>query len=63
MVHGTMDDNVHMANTIQFVQQLVNHNVPYDLQLYPNVTHSLGGYAEHLHYYERALQHFETYLK
>ncbi len=63
MVHGTGDDNVHVANTIQFIQQLVDLDKPYDLQLYPNVTHSLGGYAEHLHFYQRALQQWETYLK
>jgi dipeptidyl-peptidase-4 len=63
MVHGTGDDNVHVANTIQFIQQLVDHDKSYDLQLYPNVTHSLGGYAEHLHFYERGLQQWETYLK
>jgi dipeptidyl-peptidase-4 len=63
MVHGTYDDNVHMENTMQFISALVKHDVPYDLLLYPGVTHSLGGYAEHLHYEQAALKHFETYLK
>lgn len=63
MVHGTGDDNVHIANTMQFIEQLEQHDVPYDMLIYPGVTHSLGGYTEHLHYYQGALAHFETYLK
>ncbi len=63
MVHGTYDDNVHLENTMQFIHQLVEHDVPYDLRLYPGVTHSLGGYAEHLHFYQAMLHHFDTYLK
>jgi len=62
MIHGTGDDNVHLANTIQFVQQLVNKNIPYDLQLYPRKTHSLAGLEARQHYYARSLVHFETYL-
>jgi dipeptidyl-peptidase-4 len=63
MVHGTYDDNVHLENTMQFIHELVEHDVPYDLRLYPGVTHSLGGYVEHLHYYQAMMQHFATYLK
>jgi dipeptidyl-peptidase-4 len=42
-VHGTGDDNVHMQNTVQFVQQLIVNNIPYDLQIYPRKTHSIAG--------------------
>jgi dipeptidyl-peptidase-4 len=62
MIHGTGDDNVHLANTIQFIQQLVNKDIPYDLQLYPRKTHSLAGLEARQHYYARSLVHFETYL-
>ena len=62
MIHGTGDDNVHLANTIQFIQQLVNKNIPYDLQLYPRKTHSLAGLEARQHFYARSLAHFETYL-
>jgi dipeptidyl-peptidase-4 len=63
LVHGTGDDNVHLQNTIQFVQQLIVNNVPYDLQLYPRKTHSIAGKEVRPHLYNRILAQFETYLK
>ena len=35
LVHGTGDDNVHIGNTIQFIQALIEADIPYDLQIYP----------------------------
>ena len=43
LVHGTGDDNVHMENTVQFVQKLIEAGIPYDLQIYPRKTHSIAG--------------------
>ena len=63
LVHGTGDDNVHLGNTIQFVQRLVEAGVPYDLQLYPRKTHSFAGGDVRVHLYGRILEHFEQYLK
>ena len=62
MVHGTGDDNVHLQNTIQFIQQMVVNNVPYDLQLYPRKTHSIAGTEVRPHLFNRILTQFETYL-
>ncbi|HEY9127096.1 MAG TPA: DPP IV N-terminal domain-containing protein [Acidobacteriaceae bacterium] len=62
IVHGTGDDNVHMQNTIQFVQQLIVNNKPYDLQLYPRKTHSIAGGEVRPHLFNRILNQFETYL-
>jgi len=62
IVHGTGDDNVHMANTIQFVQALIAVDKPYDLQLYPRKTHSIAGVEARTHLFERILAQFETYL-
>ena len=63
LVHGTGDDNVHMENTIQFVQKLIDADIPYDLQLYPRKTHSIAGADARTHLYGRILEHFEMYLK
>ncbi len=63
LVHGTGDDNVHMQNTIQFLQQLIVNNIPYDLQLYPRKTHSIAGTEVRPHLFNRILAQFETYLK
>ena len=43
LVHGTGDDNVHMENTVQYIQKLIEAQMPYDLQLYPRKTHSIAG--------------------
>jgi dipeptidyl-peptidase-4 len=62
LVQGTGDDNVHMENTIQFIQKLIEAQVPYDLQLYPRKTHSISGPVDRTHLYTRILAHFEHYL-
>jgi dipeptidyl-peptidase 4 len=63
LVHGTGDDNVHMENTVQFIQKLIEAGIPYDLQLYPRKTHSLAGPDVRTHLYNRILSHFEQYLR
>jgi dipeptidyl-peptidase 4 len=62
IVHGTGDDNVHMENTIQFIQKLVDAHLPYDLQLYPRKTHSIAGVDARTHLYTRILAQFQAYL-
>ena len=63
LVHGTGDDNVHMKNTVQFVQKLIEAGIPYDLQIYPRKTHSIAGADVRTHLFNRILAHFEEYLK
>ena len=63
LVHGTGDDNVHMENTVQFVQQLIEAGIPYDLQIYPRKTHSIAGPDVRTHLFNRILAQFEQYLK
>lgn len=43
ITHGTMDDNVHMQNTIQFIDRLEELNKDFQLLLYPNARHGIGG--------------------
>ncbi len=42
LIHGTMDDNVHMQNTIQLVDKLQDLNKDFELMLYPNERHGWG---------------------
>jgi len=63
IAHGTGDDNVHFANTIQFLQPLIDAGIPYDLQLFPRKTHSIAGPTARAELYNRILWQFETYLK
>jgi len=63
LVHGTGDDNVHIGNTVQFIQALIAAGIPYDLQIYPRKTHSIAGPDVRTHLYNRILAQFEQYLK
>ena len=63
LVHGTGDDNVHWGNTLEFVDRLYKAGKPYDLQLYPNKTHSILGPEARTHLFRRIAEHFERWLK
>lgn len=43
IVHGTMDDNVHMQNSIQLVDELQELNKDFEFMLYPGKRHGWGG--------------------
>jgi len=43
ITHGTMDDNVHMQNTIQLVSKLQDLGKDFELMLYPGGRHGWGG--------------------
>ena len=43
LVHGTSDDNVHLQNSIQLINAMVDAGRPFDLQLYPGKTHGIAG--------------------
>jgi dipeptidyl-peptidase-4 len=42
ITHGTMDDNVHMQNTIQLVDKFTSLDKHFELMLYPNERHGVG---------------------
>jgi dipeptidyl-peptidase-4 len=63
LAQGTGDDNVHMENTVQYVQKLIEAELPYDLQIYPRKTHSISGPDVRTHLFNRILAQFEEYLK
>jgi dipeptidyl-peptidase 4 len=41
LIHGLMDDNVHVQNTIQFAYELQKANKPFQLMLYPKSRHGV----------------------
>ncbi|GAC1644208.1 MAG: S9 family peptidase [Acidobacteriaceae bacterium] len=61
--HGTSDDNVHMQNTIQWIQALIDADKQYSLLLYPRKTHGVTGEAARTQLYERIEKHFLDNLK
>jgi len=61
-VHGTVDDNVHMQNTVQMVNSLIRAGKQYSLMLYPNKTHSISGAVARTHLYTRIREYFHQEL-
>jgi dipeptidyl-peptidase 4 len=43
IVHGTSDDNVHMQNSIQFINKLEDQKKHFEMMLYPGERHGIGG--------------------
>ncbi len=63
LVHGGGDDNVHIENSMQFIQLLIDAGIPYDFQVFPRKTHSISGNEVRVELFNRILAHFERYLK
>ena len=61
-VHGTSDDNVHMQNTIQMVNQFINSGKQFELMMYPRKTHGIAGQAARTHLFHLIENHFEQTL-
>jgi dipeptidyl-peptidase-4 len=60
LVHGTMDNNVPMNNTLLVVDALIKANKDFDLLLIPNVAHGYGEAA--LYMTRRRWDYFVHYL-
>jgi dipeptidyl-peptidase-4 len=43
IVHGNMDDNVHMQNSIQLINKLEDLNKHFEFMIYPGERHGWGG--------------------
>ncbi len=43
ITHGALDDNVHMQNTIEFVQDLQKASKEFQMMIYPNQRHGIRG--------------------
>ncbi|HLN72945.1 MAG TPA: S9 family peptidase [Prolixibacteraceae bacterium] len=53
LIHGTADDNVHVQNTMEFTERMVQANVQFDMALYTNRNHSTRGGNTTMHLYTR----------
>ena len=53
LIHGSADDNVHVQNTYEMVNALVNSNKQFDLFIYPDKNHSIYGGYTRLHLFNQ----------
>lgn len=61
LTHGTTDNNVHPGNTIQLVEALIRAGKTFDLMLYPQQRHGIGG-AGRMHVSQLRMDYFERHL-
>ena len=63
LMHGVDDDNVHLQNTINFIEALVRDGKPYQLYLQPGEKHGFSAYSARLYLVKRLLSFFEENLQ
>ncbi|MGD1158566.1 MAG: S9 family peptidase [Terriglobia bacterium] len=62
IIHGTSDDNVHMQNTINFLDGLIRAGKPYELHLQPGQKHGFQGDVPRTYVDQRILDFFKQNL-
>lgn len=54
LIHGSGDDNVHVQNTYQLIDAMIQADVPFDSEIYPDRTHGIyRGQNTRLHLYKK----------
>jgi len=62
LIHGVDDDNVHLQNTLNFVEALVKATIPFELYLQPGEKHGFAQPSSRLYLTERELAFFKANL-
>jgi len=63
LVHGSGDDNVHVQNTMRMKNALIEANIPFDSEIYPDRTHGIyRGKNTRLHLYNKMTNFIEDHL-
>jgi dipeptidyl-peptidase 4 len=62
LIHGTSDNNVHLQNTINFIQALIDARIPYQLYLQPAESHGFEKPSSILYRNMRIFDFFEHNL-
>ena len=63
LCHGTADDNVHVQNTYELSEALVQANKQFDMQIYTNRNHSIYGGYTRLQLYTKFVNYLNQHLK
>ncbi|MBE8721043.1 S9 family peptidase [Sphingobacterium pedocola] len=63
IMHGDMDDNVHMQNTVQLVDALTDRAVPFELMIYPGSRHGFARSKSKYDFNERVRFYYQYLLE
>lgn len=63
LVCGSADDNVHLQNTMEFTEAMVQAGVQFDMAIYTNRNHSIYGGNTRMHLYQRMTDFLKANLK
>ena len=53
LIHGSADDNVHLQNTMEFAERMVQANVQFEMAVYNNRNHGIKGGNTRMHLYTK----------
>lgn len=53
LIHGSADDNVHLQNTMEFSERMVQAGVQFDMAIYTNRNHGIRGGNTSMHLYTK----------
>lgn len=53
LIHGGGDDNVHVQNSMQMMEALIQADKPFDSQIYPDNNHGIYGGMTRIHLYHK----------
>ena len=63
LIHGTADDNVHLQNTMEFAEALVQAGKQFDMMIYNNRNHSILGGNTRYHLFTLKTNYFIEHLQ
>jgi dipeptidyl-peptidase-4 len=53
LIHGMADDNVHLQHAAEMINEMVQKDIAFDSEFYPNKNHGIGGGNTRLHLYKK----------
>lgn len=63
LVHGSADDNVHLQNTMEFAEKLVQADKDFDMHIYTNRNHGIYGANTRYHLFKKMTKFLDEHLK
>ena len=62
LIHGSADDNVHVQNTLEYANKLIQADKQFDMFIYPNRNHNINSDNSRKHLYQMKFDYLMRYL-